>query len=219
MIVLVDQEQMTVTICDEKVVTYNWSDIEKISVLLEHENVVFVTDAQIVPGTSVVKLISETMGRDYSPNVIKPKRTGPRYYHATTNSQLIVQSDGNDVIFYGISDFKPINSIPKNVVQNLSFQMYVKLGKIEIVDEVEKIKIEKKIANRRPIFVSRDESIDNLIVKDSDRGTAEKIASGDIDLGGGDEIAESIDLSEEANSNDIETEALSNINSIKQRSD
>lgn len=202
MIVLVDENQKTITICDEEVLVYRWSDLAEIANRIENENVVFVTEAQVVPGNSVVELISGAMGVVYNNSFIKNKKTAKRparsftkYYHATTNGQLIVRCDDGDIIFHGVNDFKTESSLPRGFAEtNEFFKTYLRLGKIELVDENRKSEIQKEFSNRKSIL-TREDSIDSLLVKDSDSGSAEKLASGVSDSEGT-TSDDSIDLSD-----------------------
>ena len=211
MIVLIDPEQGVVTVCDKTVVEYNIGDIEGIRRAIAGQEVYYITSAKVVSGNEVLSLLSGVpMSEVYS----APKRKSTnRYLHSARNSRIILKGGNHPYILKGISDFRLLEKVPEEVINGERYEKFMRIGKIEIVDEDKKAEIIKMSQQNSMRFqkLNAEKETRVSVIEDSNSGSAERFSPFSDDAEDSDEIAIS---TEESFNKTSEQEVFKNLKDI-----
>lgn len=187
-IVFVNEQEQTVTIVQDKTVDIlDWADIGSIAASVAGKEVYYVTAAEYVPGQAVIDLLSEALGIDPSVAIPRKKRT---YLRSKSNTKLICRGKNGEIVFNGPMDMKPIDELPPDIFEtNVNLQKCIDIGRVEIIDDLQKSKIVAQESKRPKIKNARDIAIDSILIKTS---VDDFMKNGGAD---GDDIAPEIDVS------------------------
>mgnify|MGYP001264933042 CR=1 FL=1 len=184
MIVFVNPNDKTVTVCDTTIKVYSWSEFKAISAKISGKEVVYVVDAMETTGDEVLELLYSSMSDDDKAN--QKETSSNSYLHYTQKGRFLVNFEKQEYVFKGITDIKPLSSLPPGFLENcLVIVEGLKNGTFAIIDETEKQQIIETYG--LPLFSPKKSSI--LV----DSGiSAEKAASAsgksdgfiEIDIGG-----------------------------------
>lgn len=145
MIVFLDTEQKTVTICDKTVKTYPFSMINVIKKELLGKEVIYVSETVLTDGDSVVDLVSQYADED---NGFIDDEGGEIYLRTTGKQKHSVAYSGKKIFFAGMYDMKPVSSLPKGFIENCrTITEGIRDGIFEIVTEKQKFYIEQDRIN------------------------------------------------------------------------
>jgi CRISPR/Cas system Type II protein with McrA/HNH and RuvC-like nuclease domain len=145
MIVFLDPNRQTITICDQTVKVYSWSQVHLLASLLQGKDVIYVTDAVETKGEEVLDIILSEASDEEIGDQTHPYE-GHLYFHTTKAGTVRFVHQGKEYVFKGAGDMKRIDSLPEdfldkwpNVVSGL------KDGLFEIISEEDKVRIEEEL--------------------------------------------------------------------------
>jgi hypothetical protein len=145
MIVFLDTEQKTITICDKTVKVYPFAMLNVIKKELLGKEVIYVSETVLTDGDSVVDLISQYVEED---NGFTDDGDGELYLRTTTKQKHSVGYNGKKIFFGGMYDMKPISLLPKGFVENCrTITEGIRDGIFEIVTEKQKFYIDQDKVN------------------------------------------------------------------------
>lgn len=181
-IVLVNQEDQTITICHKIVEVISIFDVDRIAGLLMGKQVYYITAAEEANGDDVVDLIIQMSGTKATR---KPKpqgrsKTGRNVMHATTRGSVILKAadpdKDDDIIFDGPLRFINMpGDIDKYYEMYPDLEKYIKMGYIQVIDSSDEDAVRTKYAaalkktQRRP-QKSEKNSARQLIDKARNKG-------------------------------------------------
>lgn len=183
-IVLVNQEDRTVTICHKIVEVISISDVDRIANLLMGKTVYYITAAEEAQGDDVVDLVIQMSGPKATsrprPRPQGKPKTGRSVMHATTKGSVILkaadQDKDDDIIFDGPLRFVSMpGGIDEFCEMYPDLERYIKMGYIHVIDSSEEDAVRAKYSaalkktQRRPQKTEKS-SARQLIEKARNRG-------------------------------------------------
>ena len=214
MIVLIDAEEGSVTVCDKSVTKYQMLDINGIAAAIGGREVYYVTSAESVLGNDVVALVSQSTGVFPTEMASKPVSIAStaKYVHATKMSDIIIHGDDSKPLtLKGADDFRPLGSIPVDIMEGEQMRQYMKAGFVEIIDDAKRLIVIAEVKNRRKT-IDKLKAQSGILVNDSKPGAAEKIAEGSTD--GDNDFAPEIAISSTDQIKSSEQEVFRNIEDL-----
>jgi hypothetical protein len=144
-IVLINPKQKTVTICDQDVKIYDINDLQSIHDEISNKEVIYVTEYIEAGGDEIVQLIEDNfLTQNYLGDQTEIEN-GILYLHNTKKTKMYINYMGKDYLFSGIYDFKCIDDLPENFVNNCrSVKDAIKSGDMEIINEYQKSQLEAR---------------------------------------------------------------------------
>jgi len=168
-IVFLNESEQSVTIVNgTNVQIISWTSIEDIASELINKEVFYVTGAEMVPGLSVIELLSQVTGIDINTKDIVAK-SSLKYLHSTGSNKLVCRGKKGDLIFDGPTDIKLISDLPADIFStNENLQKCVDLGKILIINGSTRKQIishygKQKIKTKN----AKDASINSILINSS----------------------------------------------------
>ena len=144
MIVFLDTEQKTITICDKTVKVYPFTMLNVIKKELLGKEVIYVSETVLTDGDSVVDLVSQYVDEDNG----FADADGDLYLRTTIKQKHSVAFNGKKIFFSGMYDMKPVSLLPKGFVENCrTITEGIRDGLFEIVTEKQKFYIEQDRIN------------------------------------------------------------------------
>lgn len=166
-IVFVNLEEQTLTICDKVVKVLPLSKKKLIRTALEGKSVIYVTDAIVTDGESVIDMVSDYSTEDNDTSVSQNM-----YLHTTDKGTMLVNYQGKTYSFRGVGDLKLLETLPPGMLETCpTIVNGIESGVFEIVSEDEKISIEAEykakqaefMAKRNSTIVDSDVSVSDII--------------------------------------------------------
>lgn len=146
MIVFLDTEQKTITICDKTVKSYPFSMINVIKKELLGKEVIYVSESVCTDGDSVVDLLSQYNDEN---NDFIDDSGGEIYLRTTGKQKHSVAYNGKKIFFAGMYDMKPVSLLPKGFIENCrTITEGIRDGVFEIITEKQKFYIEQDKINK-----------------------------------------------------------------------
>lgn len=190
MIVFVNPDNKTITICDKTVKIYNWNQFNAITTLLQNKEVIYVTEVVETTGEEVLNVIYDSLSEEDLGDQTS-LGTGEMYFHATCKGKVMIVYNGKEYTFKGIEDMRPLDSLPAGMLENCRTIIDgVKSGLFEIINEYERKAIlednliqkeEKKKKNNMVVekVISAKDLAAGVGRDDSDNATVIELGSGD----------------------------------------